>query len=354
MSAVPRFSPNVHVIGSINVDYTTVFTKLPDAGETVTARSLTIRPGGKGANQAVAAARAAHVEPRKLECSVSLAGAIGDANPNFMSVVDPVLRGAHLDLTRVTAYPGQQTGSATILVGEDGENRIMVVPGANHQGMQPYQIDLPAAANVIPQFVQVFVFQGEIPFETSRRLLEHISKKREGLLTEIIFNPSPVAGIDIDALEGVTFLVLNESEMNALVKPSPELCNGGTPYDDLRAAALYFHDKGIQNVVLTRGKLGVFFSTPGDCFMQQAYQVSNVVDTTCAGDTFTGYLAYELARHMQDKKRLVDIDAMNHICFRAGLAAATCIQRAGAMQSIPWGWEIPHRSVPAPPTQPMQ
>ena len=364
----------IRVIGSLNVDFTTRTPRFPKSGETLTATSLYISAGGKGANQAVACGRATttrrHVsiaptpESFKHESSriehvsaphvrVEMIGAVGANDVHFKELLRPALEGANVVCSRVMELEGAQTGTATIIVdeGANGENRILVVPGANHSAMRcddEIELSLIAFHEKMPD---VIVLQGEIPKETVFGIID--KAKEAGLEKEVtvIFNPAPVYedGIPEEVLAKLDVLIMNESELLMVASKACRLSD--TPQDQaerfekswLDHVSRGLHDFGVKTIIVTLGARGVYYSTKdGSNNTIPGVEVKQVLDTTAAGDTFVGHFTAALA-HWKETIRLTttgkpfDIeDAVN----KANKAAALCVQRNGAMGSIPWGYEI--------------
>jgi ribokinase len=346
---MPTESPRIHVIGSLNIDYTTVTARFPGPGETISAKSLQISAGGKGANQAIACGRAGHIHKYEADCWVSLFGAVGVGDAQYQNILEPVLDSASVNVDGLRKLEDVQTGTATIIIDESegGENRILVVPGANHEGMQVQDLNLDKAVKMHAGCAELFVFQGEIPAETTFALLRTINKSAEkDKLMEVLWNPAPAyeQSIPPDIWKCITILIVNETEMGQLIPGARKLYVDATSDDEkmaaLRHAADWIHEKKIRNLVVTRGAEGLFCSGPKGCFSIPAINISKVVDTTCAGDTFVGYLTVDLARYMKKNQALADKEVMERACRRATLAAAKCVSKAGAIDSIPWGWEI--------------
>ena len=195
---------------------------------------------------------------------------------------------------------------------------------------------------------QIFVLQGEIPKETTFAILKAIPEaaKRAGHIVETIFNPAPVyqEGIPVDCLGCVTHLVVNETEMGQLAVDAGSRYAAASTEPEKRAAldvaAVAFHRMSVRNVVITRGAKGIFCSTHSGSFHLDAARVAKVADTTAAGDTFVGYYAAELARQTENSKRLATGKTLTEACRLATLSAAKCVERQGAIESIPWGYEI--------------
>ena len=331
--------PLISVIGSLNVDFVTSTPRVPGPGETLTASSLKVNAGGKGANQAVACGKASFISQDEQDVEVEMVGAVGDGDPYSLK---PTLEKSGVKTRAVREIKGCQTGTATILVEENGQNRILVVPGANHDAMR----DAKALQQLATQHEQpaVLILQGEIPRETVLELLEGFAATN----TQVLFNPAPVYadGIPPEVLRHVDYLVVNESECLLLGKSISETAARITNEDDLSTNDLEviandFHDRaGIRHVLITLGAKGVFYHSQGQRpEVVHGVRVHKVVDTTAAGDTFVGYFAAALARHTAHHSSGDEFDMKSAISL-ANVAAAMCVQKSGAMQSIPFNFEI--------------
>ena len=333
--------PLISVIGSLNVDFVTLTPRVPAGGETLTATSMTVHAGGKGANQAVACGKASFTSETHQDIEVDMVGAVGKGDPYYASLLKPTLEQSGVSSVGVAEIEGSQTGTATILVEESGQNRILVVPGANFDGMQ----DAAKAFGVATQAKEptVLVMQGEIPRETTAGILKSFGDKS----TQIVWNPAPVfPDLSVDMLEHVDFLVVNETEcllaakavsgMEISVADADNMTN-----EELKDIAAAYHTKaGIRTLLVTLGAKGVFYSTHGGKqALVPGLKVPKVVDTTAAGDTFVGYFAAALARHVAAYGAVEGFDVAA-ATLRANAAAAMCVQRSGAMQSIPFGYEV--------------
>jgi ribokinase len=340
--------PHIRVIGSLNIDYTTTTQLFPGPGETVTAKALAINAGGKGANQAVACGRASYTSKTDHDVQVEMVGAVGAKDPQYTALLKPVLEETGIACRGIREIEGSQTGTATIIVDEasGGENRILVVPGANHEGMKDMEDVLQRSLKEpVPE---VFVLQGEIPKETTFALLKAIPEaaRKAGKTVEVIFNPAPVyrEGIPVDCLACVTHLIVNETEMGQLAVDAGSRYAAADTEEEKRAAlsvaAGIFHQRHVRNLVVTRGADGVFCSTRDGSFHLEAVKVTKVTDTTAAGDTFVGYYAVQLARQKRESKEMATKEILEKACRWATWAAAKCVIREGAIESIPWGYEI--------------
>ena len=170
----------IAVVGSLNIDFTTTTPRMPEPGETLTATSLSISAGGKGANQAVACGRAASRQESNYDTSalveVSMVGAVGKADPYFERLLKPALDACGVDVSGIAELDGIQTGTASITVESNGENRIMVVPGANHNGMEDAD-EVWKRTILNGRKPDVLVMQGEIPRATVFKLLGKAREK---------------------------------------------------------------------------------------------------------------------------------------------------------------------------------
>ncbi|KAH0840636.1 ribokinase [Fonsecaea monophora] len=341
--------PVIRVIGSLNIDFVTRTPRVPGPGETLTATSMTVHPGGKGSNQAVACGKAAFISPSSQDVVVEMIGAVGANDPYYASLLRPTLEKSGVSTAGVEEMEGVQTGTATIIVdeGSNGENRILVVPGANAQVRDVDKVFKTATKGGDPDVV---VMQGEIPRSTVLGLLERFNST--DCKTCVIFNPAPMfpEGVPLDALKGLAVLVVNETECRQLFASVEELKTVRVSGPDelmtegeLDRLTSYLHGTAkIPIVVVTLGSQGVYYSFEAPDLLDRdllpALKVDRVVDTTGAGDTFVGYFATAVARHLAQAIQLDDLNVREAVT-RANEAAAKCVQRSGAMDSIPFGYE---------------
>ena len=285
------------VVGSINLDLIFPCERIPRPGETLHAHAREVAPGGKGANQAVAAAR--------LGAPVALVGAVG--NDAFAMPALALLGPAGVDLSAVDHVPGQ-TGIAIVYVEGSGENSILIEGGANRS------LDARAVARAADRVAgaAVVVLQGEIP----REGIEEAS----GLATgRLVVNLAPVVEVAPDVLFRADPLVVNEHEGLLALRMLGSNAEG----DDAVVAALV--EAGVPSVVMTRGARGAFVATPGSTVTVTSPAV-DVVDTTGAGDAFVGALAVRL---------LAGDPLVEAATFAARVGAFACTGR-GAQPSYPW------------------
>jgi ribokinase len=274
-------------------------------------------------------------------------GAVGADDVYYSTLIRPTLEDSGVDTKYIEEKTDSRTGSATIIVEDSahGENRILVVPGANHAGMDDAS-KIIATIQSYPQTPALVVLQGEIPTPTTLDLMKHFNQP--GNPTHILFNPAPVFadGVPVDALSNTSVLVMNETEaaqMQASI--SPDSAIGTQTTDELKPEDLArrFHAlANVKIVLVTLGAKGVFFST---CTGREGFvdgvRVQKVVDTTAAGDTFVGYFAAAFAEFIATSAPLEEFDnAIEQAVRRANYAAALCVQRPGSMQSIPTASEV--------------
>lgn len=295
----------VVVIGSINVDLVATVERFPRAGETVFGSSFAQYPGGKGANQAIASARAGG--------STRIVGAVGDDDHGRH--MREFLTSNGVDCERVAVRASAPTGTALITVCA-GENSIVVVPGANGTVQASDLADLPVAPG------DVLVAQLEIPIATVAAALHRA--QRLGAVT--VLNAAPMHEEVRTLLRHAHVLVVNEVELAAL---SGAPINQDTPSHLIAEAADALRARGLPTVIATLGARGAIVVGESAWFELPGRPVA-VVDTTGAGDCFVGAFAAALAGGR----------SLRTAAEFANVAASICVQRAGAGPSMPTGAEI--------------
>lgn len=305
-AALPHGVAQIAVVGSLNMDVVMRVARAPQAGETVLADTLHHIPGGKGGNQAVACLR--HGAQVVLMASVGR-----DHAGNSLRLA---LHAAGMEVDYIQVHEGVPTGTALILIEEDGSNRICVAPGANAQ----LALDDDALLNVLAP--SDFVL---LQLETPLALLQQVLEAAQSTGCRVVLNPSPVLAVPAAWWPQIHTLVVNEVEA-AAYSALPVT----TPQEATHAARLLLA-KGVQQVVITLGAQGAVAAWRSSAdesavaiSVHAAWPVL-VVDTTAAGDTFLGALVTRLAEGCT-LAQAVDW----------GIAAASlCISQLGAQPSIP-------------------
>jgi ribokinase len=291
---------DVFVMGSINQDFVLKVERRPEPGETVTNAELSTHNGGKGANQAAAAAL--------LGASVAFLGRVGD--DEFGEPLVQALQEKGIDTSLVERASGNSTGAAFITVTPDGENAITVAPGAN-RSLTPEDVD--AAADAIGD-ARVFVAQMEIPVQSVLRAVEVAAEQG----TRALVNLAPTFEVPRELLEKLDPLVVNEHEAAFLLGREVEGVDGAL------SAAPELLSSGPRSAVITIGEDGAVLADGESVDHLPAPEVE-VVDTTGAGDAFVGALATQLARGASLREAVA-------YAVRAGAAAVT---KEGAQGALP-------------------
>jgi ribokinase len=289
-------STRVTVVGSINVDESISVRRHPAPGETTTASGMVRTLGGKGANQAVAAARAGG--------TVRMVGAVGGDDPLARSALDA----DGIDTSDVAVLPTASTGRAIVLVDDDGENSIVVIPGANSK-VPSDSIDRAVDAM---QPGDVLVLQNEIPAAHSVRAAR-LARTRGAT---VIWNAAPAPDRRSDIVDEIDLLVVNELELSQVATLL------GLLADEFDATLSGVAGALDTAVVCTLGGAGVAYRDGERAGRVPAHRVI-VTDTTAAGDTFVGSLAATDDRPLEERLRL------------AVAASAITVTRRGASSSIP-------------------
>lgn len=298
----------VLVVGSINVDLVCRAERHPRPGETLPGSDFATHPGGKGANQAVAAARSG--------ADTHMLGRVGDDGFGREQVEFLSNQGIRTDGVRRTE--GVATGVALIVVDEMGENSIVVVPGANGRVVVE-DIDVAFAPG------DVVVCQFEVPLEVVRGAFE--SARAAGATT--VLNPAPASSCSPELLAMADILVVNESELSFFSRTEEaDPANAADVAQSLRA----LRTAPGQVVVATLGAHGLV-ALVGDEAIGLSGHAVKAVDTTGAGDTFVGALAARIAAGASSR------EALDY----ANTAASICVERAGAGPSIPTAREVESR-----------
>lgn len=294
------------VLGSLNVDSIMKMPRMPLVGETMALTDVATAPGGKGANQAVAAARQG--------AQVDFIGAVGqDANGTFMR---QTLQDNGVDVSAVTVNPQVPTGSAYIMLQANGANTILIHGGAN-QALTLADLDEAIIAQA-----DTLIAQFEVPLDVITAAFK-LAKTHD---VQTVLNPAPAVYDITPTLASLTDIILpNETEAQLLT---------GIPVTNDEAVLNQVSDAllamGIPRSIITLGDAGAFIADGDQRWWAKPKKVA-AVDTTAAGDTFIGTLANELAPDMHNLAQAVD---------RASTASAIAVTRHGAIPSIPTRDEV--------------
>lgn len=294
-----REQPGILVLGGINIDLVTIAPRIPEAGETVIGSSFMTYPGGKGANQAVAAAR--------MGAKVFMVGRVG--TDIFGSELVEALRESGVDVTAV-GFSGTSSGIAAISIDDSAQNRIIQILGANDTcgEAEAYQ-----TTELLPQ-VSTLMLQLEVSVELSLRA----ARSAIALGKTVILDPGPVRPLPEEFFSLCSVITPNETEAQALV---------GFPVTDRESAAQAagaLLGKGVKSVIVKLGEQGAYYATAAGGEHVRAFPVQ-AIDSVGAGDAFNGALAVALAEGK------VLGEAVRIACAAGGLAAS----RVGAQDSMP-------------------
>lgn len=293
-------SPEIVVLGSLNIDLVVKTERAPRAGETLAGQDFQTFPGGKGANQAVAIAKAGG--------QVAMIGRVG-ADDYGHSLKDN-LEAQGVDTAHILTTPDTTTGIALIIVEESGENRILLVSGANGQVKTE---DIDAAKPLLSQ-AKMLVMQMEIPWEITRYALDLAAKWQ----VPTVLNLAPAYPIPEYMLQKVRYLIVNESEIHLLSHIEV------TDMPSAKRAAMKLLNQGSEAVILTLGSKGALLATNERMEYFPAHPVE-VVNTTAAGDAFTGSFVATLVKTSDLT------ESMNY----ANAAGALAVTKFGAQISLP-------------------
>lgn len=293
------------VLGSVNADHVLQVPSFPRPGETLHGRNYQVIPGGKGANQAVAAAR--------LNADVGFIASVG-SDAFGINIIEEFKRDG-IETTGVKVIEGRPTGIAMIQVADSGENSICISAEANADLMAESILgDLDAIATA-----DYLLTQLETPLCGIQKAAQHAKEHS----TQVILNPAPACELSDELLELVDIITPNETEAEVLTGIAV------TDQQTAQLAADKLHQKGIRTVMITLGAKGVWVSENGDGRIVEGFRVE-ATDTTAAGDTFNGALVTGLIEGKELQQAIVFAHA----------AAAISVTRFGAQTSIPSRAEV--------------
>ncbi len=294
---------DIIVIGSMNADLVVRAPRFPQPGETISGENLRIIPGGKGANQAVAAARQG--------AAVEMVGRVG--SDSFGPELINNLRQNNVETSCIRTDPQSSTGTAIIVVDANGQNSIVLSPGGNGR-VSPADVDRVSFSGY-----KLLLLQSEIPTET----VVAAARRAKENNVRVLLNPAPARSLPTELISLADFILPNETELSLLADQ---------PVNDLASAekaAKTLIECGAQNVIVTLGAKGALIVSGKQVSHVDTYQV-NVVDTTAAGDAFIGGFASAL---LQNKSLE---EAVRYGCACGALATT----RFGAQPSLPTREEV--------------
>ena len=299
---------SILIIGSLNMDASVLVERFPVVGETVLGNSVSFVPGGKGANQAVAAGRLAR------DSKVAMVGCVGD--DSFGAPLIEGLRKSNVDASGVRVCENCSSGFAVVSVDRNGNNEIIVIPGSNARCDEAYirQMD---EALVAADYV---VLQMEIP----EPAVYYAVRRAKELGKIVVFNPAPAPErIPAEVLPFIDYLTPNETELLRISGRS------GGELEDYIAAAKELVAAGVEHMVVTLGSQGALVVGKDLCQVVSGYRV-DAVDTVAAGDCFNAAMVVALAEGQEL------LDAVRF----ANKAASISVSRHGAQDSLPWRQEL--------------
>lgn len=295
----------ITVVGSLNMDLVVNVEKMPKVGQTVIGSNFKEVPGGKGANQAVAMAR--------LNGKVNMIGKVGQ--DGFGKELLNALKKDKVNIEHVKTEKNISSGVALITVNEDADNSIVVAPGANYELKKD---DIDDCIDAIKES-DIVVIQLEVPIDTVRYTLE----KSKELNKYTILNPAPAVKLGDEIIKNVDLLTPNETELEILsgiqIKED----------EDILSAAKSLINKGVKELIVTLGSKGALYINKDMHKMYKSYKV-NAVDTTAAGDSFTGAVAVSLAND-ENIDKAIDF---------ASKVGALSVTKEGAQSSLPYLKEV--------------
>ena len=295
----------IALLGSLNLDLVLHMPRMPAAGETLSSDASAIFCGGKGANQAVACAR--------MGADVAMIGRLGD-DPSA-TMLRASLTAEGIDDTGVVTTANTASGTAVILLTPDGQNRIMLIGGAN---AAVSAADIASQADAFDG-AKLLICQLEVPMDAVTAAIDHAGS--QGI--PVLLNPAPARELPAELIAKIDYLIPNESEATLLTRVTVD------GLDTALAAAQLLRAQGARNVIVTLGGSGILILDANGPRHLPALP-AEVVDTTAAGDSFIGGFATGIVEGMK-------LDEAAQLGLRA---ARVCVGRAGAQAALPYRSEV--------------
>ena len=301
--------PKILVVGSFVMDLIVTTTRFPEAGETVIGSGFSTAPGGKGANQAIQAAR--------LGADVTMVGKVGKDDFGKRLIDSAAESGVRVEHILVTENAPSAIGNVQVQSNENGtENRIIVVSGAN---MELVPADVAFLENTISNYDMV-IMQHEIPVEVNRA----VAKYAKAAGVPVMLNPAPSAAVPADIAACLTYISPNEHEAEDITGIVPEGEEGIT------ATIAALRKMGVANTLITLGGNGCAFSDGGEIVRSPSFKCEKVVDPTAAGDSFIGAFCTATAAGV----------ALEEALRFANCTASITVSKMGAQTSLPYIDEV--------------
>lgn len=299
-----NIKPKILVVGSLVMDLIVSAQRFPNAGETVIGNGFSTAPGGKGANQAVQAAR--------LGADVTMVGKVGNDDFGKKLISSAAESGVNTQYIFITDEAPTAVGNVQIQRNDAGtENRIIVVPGANNALTLD---DVSFLKESISDY-DIVILQQEIPQQINCAVAGYA--KAAGV--PVMLNPAPSAKISQELISYITYISPNEHEAEDIIGIKAETD------DSVKRAIKTLHGMGVPNVIITLGKKGCIFSDRSDLISSPSVDIAQVADTTAAGDSFIGTFCTAVS---------AGIDVRNALIF-ANCAAGITVSKIGAQTSLP-------------------
>ncbi|MGP4079929.1 ribokinase [Pseudalkalibacillus sp. R45] len=293
------------VIGSFMMDLVVRTPRAPQKGETIIGTDFSRFPGGKGANQAVSAAR--------LGGEVTMVGMLG--NDRFGDDILDELQNNQINTKFILRNDGSSTGVGFVTLEEDGNNRIIIVPSAN---LQYKPADLSHVQDLIKE-ADIVLVQLEMDLKVTEKAITFA--KQFGI--PVIFNPAPARTLEDHLLQKVTYLTPNETEAEILTGVKIKTL------EDVKHAGRHLVNRGVENVVITLAEKGAYIIDRNGCEHVSGFPVA-IKDTVAAGDAFNGALAVAL----------VSGKSLMEAVHFANAAGALTVTKEGAIPSVPYLYEV--------------
>ncbi|MBU5365499.1 ribokinase [Enterococcus devriesei] len=292
---------DIVVLGSFMMDLVTKTERLPENGETLVGTSFIQNAGGKGANQAATIA--------KLGKPVKFIGMVG--NDDFGKEAKEVLISAGVQIGHLEETDLASTGIGNVMVGKDGSNRIIIIPGANLK----YSAKEFETVKELIKAAKLLVMQLEMDFELTKLAINFAHENG----VEILLNPAPARELPIELLSKVSYLTPNETELGIVTNRTISTT------EEAVAAAQILVEKGVDNVIVTLGEKGAVWVDNGNNIVKMKALTVDAVDTVAAGDSFNGALACGI----------IDGLEKNDILKMANQVGALTVTKVGAIQALP-------------------